>query len=160
MVSHAPGTRAALDPPDQHDPDHRDRVRARAKTYREENPEKVKAALKKWNAENRDWRRDYMRDYLKTWKTPEEKKEYDRVIRARHATAKALRGAIARSKREITSGTFTDDHRDWLYRWQDNLCFYCNIKLTKENRTFDHTVPIQEDGTNYPYRSTATLTPA
>lgn len=134
-------------------------VKRRAKKYRDENPEKVKSAMRAWQQNNREHTREYMRQYRKTWKTPEEMKQYEKKARARynkkHAAQKIIEGANRRSRRGELPGEFSNEHLYWLFKWQDNKCFFCNIELNEHDnheRPVEHIIPaVIEGSTNWPH---------
>lgn len=134
---------------------YRERIKEKTKAYRDSHPGKVRDTNKRWREANREHVREYLRNYLKTWKTPEEKKQYEKEVRARRFVKIFMDGAVSRSKRSEIPGEFSNEHLYWLFKWQDNCCFFCNTELNSENnhdRPVDHLIPVIIPGaSNWPH---------
>lgn len=61
------------------------------------------------------------------------------------------RAAAARVTVRAERGTTSLDHIRHLYAWQEGCCYYCSRPVAKEDREFDHIVPVSLAGTANPY---------
>lgn len=111
----------------------KERIRKQRKEYREENKEKIKVAKKKHYEENKE--------------TILAKRRQHRLENPHlEVNKRARRLSKIEDALEITK-------KDWLNimksaNWR---CFYCDVELTKENRSVDHVVPLALSGVHEPF---------
>jgi HNH endonuclease len=132
------------------DPKVRERTKAAAAKRRAEKPEEVKAALKAWVEKNRDKVRLYNRDYARAWYATTEGKARQKVMRKKFRDRRLLSSAARNARRYAEHGMLDAQFLNWLHKWQDHCCAYCNVPLAGKE-TIEHIVPLNGDGTNLPH---------
>lgn len=118
---------------------HKKDISARNKKYREENPEIVCRALKEWKDRNPTYSVEYYRKNVescakkvKLWRHKNQEKVFN-----------------YNTKRRAKMESFTPlKKEEWIkiMSMTDWKCFYCNVSLTKDNRTIDHVLSLESGG--------------
>lgn len=115
-------------------------ISIRNKTYRDENPEKISNILRAWKKKNPDYNTEYYRKNRKAcikktriWRKNNKHKVFNQNVKRRANEKVCMLGK-----------------EDWLkvMHMNDWKCFYCNVRLSKENRTIDHVFSIHSGGIN------------
>lgn len=132
------------------DPTYRASVKATNEKRRREKPDEVKAANKAWRAANLDHARKYQRDYARKVNNTPEGKEKQRAMRLKHRNNRASSQAAYNARRYGENGKLDGMFLDWLHKWQDHCCGYCNRPL-QEKESIEHIVPLNQGGTNLPH---------
>ena len=118
---------------------HRELCLARAKAYREENPEKVKAATDEWFAKNKEYRKKYKAKYRRLHR--EQIAAYRKANRERNLVYKANR----KTRLTNVGGKFTIKQWRELCDLYENRCLCCG---KKKPLTVDHVIPVSKGGTS------------
>lgn len=103
-------------------------IRKRSRNYSENNKEKIKKANRERYQKNRDFYLNKQKAYAKT------------------PAGKASKINYHTKRRAQTGGKISPD--DWLevMKSTEFKCFYCDCKLTDDNRTIDHIVCLNRGG--------------
>lgn len=134
----------------QNDPEHRRRAKEVAAVYRAAHPDKVRAANKAWRAKHIDEDRAYKRERMRTFYGTPEGKLWMKTMRVRHRAKRQARRAAYYAKRYGEAGAVTNEQLNWLHKWQDHCCCYCNAPLAGRE-TIEHVVPLNRGGENNPH---------
>ena len=104
--------------------------------WKKENPEKNRAAAKKWALNNIEKARAINRKSSKKWRenNPEQKRQYTRNRRA---------------LREKAEGTFTLDEWERLKEYFNYKCVHCGLQEPEIKLTADHIIPLSKGGSNW-----------
>ena len=142
------------------DTEYREKQKANAKTYRLENPEKVKLANAAWRADNLDIARKYARDYVKY------RRDTDPEFHERTLADKTRWRLKNWQKDDQSSGWIRGRGRGEelppnllprLHAWQEDHCYFCNKPLDREvlgshpdGDTVEHILPRKRKGPTIP----------
>ena len=132
------------------DPAYRERAKAYAKLFRKAHPVEARSASKKWRANNVDRARKYIRDYMRAFYATPEGKAHQAVMRVRFRAQRQANQAAYYARRYGESGTISSEYLNWLHKWQDHCCCYCNMYLN-QHETVEHVVPLHRGGENNPH---------
>jgi 5-methylcytosine-specific restriction endonuclease McrA len=134
------------------DPEVRERAKATARKQREANPEATRMAHKAWVDANRDKVRKYNRERARVFHATSEGKESLRRAREKFRTERAAANAAYNARRYGAHGKLEPQFLNWLHKWQDHCCAYCNAPL-EGKETIEHVVPLNCGGTNLPHNA-------
>lgn len=132
------------------DPVYRESVKAYSALYRKQHPVEHLSAGRRWRANNLDHSRKYQRDYQREFNQTPEGRARQAASRIKHRAKRQARRAVYYASRYGTSGEITNDYLNWLHRWQDHCCCYCNDPL-RGKETIEHVVPLSRGGENNPH---------
>lgn len=121
-----------------------------AAAYRETHRDEYNQYMReRYNKNRAEIRRNY-KAWYRRHRTPAGWADYWREIRVKHRAARQAYSAAYHAKRYESDGKISNEYLNWLHKWQDHCCFYCNVNLNGEE-TIEHIVSLKRDGTNYPY---------
>lgn len=132
------------------DPVYRERIKEATKLYRTKNPDKRRTAAKLWRARNLDKSRKYHRERMWNFYQTPEGKEWMRSKRVKFRAQRQARRARYYALRYGSPGEITNEQLNWLHKWQDHCCCYCNAPLNNKE-TIEHIVPLSRGGENGPH---------
>lgn len=133
------------------DPAYRERAKAYAALFRKKlSQDKRRSDSKRWRAANLDHARKYMRDYYRAFNQTPEGRARQAAMRIKHRAKRQARRTAYYAKRYGKTGTITSGHLNWLHKWQDHCCGYCNKPL-EQKETIEHIVPLKREGENNPH---------
>lgn len=134
----------------QEDPNHRERVKQRTKEWKKNNPERSKELITAWYEKHVDERRKYTREWNRAYYSTPEGRAKQAESRMKHRAARQASRAAYYAKRYGRAGEITNEQLNWLHKWQDHCCCYCNASL-EGRETIEHVVPLDRGGENNPH---------
>jgi 5-methylcytosine-specific restriction endonuclease McrA len=132
------------------DPAYKERAKAYVALYRKTHPGYSTSSYKKWRAANLDKARKYSREYYFAYNQTPEGRVNQAAMRLKHRAKRQARQAAYYAKRYGESGVITNEYLNWLNKWQDHCCCYCNAPLNQKE-TIEHVVPLNRGGENNPH---------
>lgn len=132
------------------DPTVREASKRANEKRRREKPEAVRAANKAWREANLEHSRSYHRDYSREKRQTPEGKAAVKAIRERRRQQRQVEQARYNARRYGAHGELDSQFLNWLHKWQDHCCAYCNAPLNG-SETIEHIVSLNSGGTNLPH---------
>lgn len=115
------------------------KFKKRSAEFRKSSPEKVKASVDRWFAENKEYRRQYKNEYRKNNK--EKIAQYRKDNPDKHRAYKSNR----RTRQTKAGGSFTE--KEWL-KLCDKYHHKCLCCDKRRKLTADHVIPVSKGGTS------------